>query len=576
MLIPLLRAHLRPYVREVAAVIALLTLQSIANLYLPNLNADIINNGVVKGDTGYIIRIGGVMLLVTIGQSIVSIVAVYFASRAALSVGRDLRAAVFSRVQDLSTPEVARFGAPSLITRNTNDVQQIQIFMVMGLTMMVAAPIIAIGGVAMALYENAELSLLLLVIVPLMAGIVALLVSRAVPLFRAMQGRIDRINQVLREQISGIRVVRAFVRTDYERRRFAHANDDLTLTALRVNRIFSVMFPVILLIFNLSSVAVIWFGGHLVDSGSMPIGNLTAFLAYLLQILMAVMMASMMTILIPRANASAERIYEVLATRPAITEPESPAEAASRTGRVEFREVTFRYPGAADPVLVELSLTMQPGTTTAIVGGTGSGKTTLINLIARLFDVTEGTVLVDGVDVREQSLQSLWDEIGLVPQTGYLFTGTVAENLRMGRAEVTDEDLWRALEVAQAKDFVTEMPAGLQSPLAQGGTTVSGGQRQRLAIARALVKRPRIYLFDDSFSALDAGTDARLRAALPSATHGATVVIVSQRVSSIMSADQIVVLDQGAIVGVGTHSELMKRCETYRDLVESQLGEQVA
>lgn len=576
MLIPLLRAHLRPYVREVAAVIALLTLQSIANLYLPNLNADIINNGVVKGDTGYIIRIGGVMLLVTIGQSIVSIVAVYFASRAALSVGRDLRAAVFSRVQDLSTPEVARFGAPSLITRNTNDVQQIQIFMVMGLTMMVAAPIIAIGGVAMALYENAELSLLLLVIVPLMAGIVALLVSRAVPLFRAMQGRIDRINQVLREQISGIRVVRAFVRTDYERRRFAHANDDLTLTALRVNRIFSVMFPVILLIFNLSSVAVIWFGGHLVDSGSMPIGNLTAFLAYLLQILMAVMMASMMTILIPRANASAERIYEVLATRPAITEPESPAEAASRTGRVEFREVTFRYPGAADPVLVELSLTMQPGTTTAIVGGTGSGKTTLINLIARLFDVTEGTVLVDGVDVREQSLQSLWDEIGLVPQTGYLFTGTVAENLRMGRAEVTDEDLWRALEVAQAKDFVTDMPAGLQSPLAQGGTTVSGGQRQRLAIARALVKRPRIYLFDDSFSALDAGTDARLRAALPSATHGATVVIVSQRVSSIMSADQIVVLDQGAIVGVGTHSELMKRCETYRDLVESQLGEQVA
>jgi len=567
----LLARHLRPYRRQVALVIVLIVVQSIANLYLPNLNADIINNGVVRGDIAYIWRTGGLMLAVAVGLSIVAVVAAYFSAQVAMSTGRDLRKAIFSQVQRFSAVEMNRFGAPSLITRNTNDVQQVQIFLAFGLVILVSAPITAVGGVIMALYENRTLSALLLVIIPFMAVVIGVLLLLAVPLFRSMQVRIDRINQVLREQITGVRVVRAFVRMEHERTRFARANVDLTATALRVNRIFTVAMPAMLGIFNLSSVAVLWFGGHLIASGSMPIGNLTAFLTYLMQILMAVMMATMMTILIPRASACADRIGEVLATASVIVDPARPVTVAAPTGTVEFRGVTFHYPGAERPVLRDVSFCLRPGVTTAIIGSTGSGKTTIVKLITRFFDATGGAVLVDGVDVRERSLDSLWDGIGLVPQQAYLFGGTVASNLLLGRPEATDEDLWRSLRVAQAADFVSEMPNGLSEPMAQGGTSVSGGQRQRLAIARALVKRPRIYLFDDCFSALDAATDARLRAALTSETRDATVVIVSQRVSTIRQADQIIVMEEGAVVGTGTHAELLTGCPTYQEIVDSQL-----
>jgi len=567
----LLARHLRPYRRQVALVIVLIVVQSIANLYLPNLNADIINNGVVRGDIAYIWRTGGLMLAVAVGLSIVAVVAAYFSAQVAMSTGRDLRKAIFSQVQRFSAVEMNRFGAPSLITRNTNDVQQVQIFLAFGLVILVSAPITAVGGVIMALYENRTLSALLLVIIPFMALVIGVLLLLAVPLFRSMQVRIDRINQVLREQITGVRVVRAFVRMEHERTRFARANVDLTATALRVNRIFTVAMPAMLGIFNLSSVAVLWFGGHLIASGSMPIGNLTAFLTYLMQILMAVMMATMMTILIPRASACADRIGEVLATAPVIVDPARPVTVAAPTGTVEFRGVTFHYPGAERPVLRDVSFCLRPGVTTAIIGSTGSGKTTIVKLITRFFDATGGAVVVDGVDVRERSLESLWDGIGLVPQQAYLFGGTVASNLRLGRPEATDDDLWRSLRVAQAADFVSEMPNGLSEPMAQGGTSVSGGQRQRLAIARALVKRPRIYLFDDCFSALDAATDARLRAALTSETRDATVVIVSQRVSTIRQADQIIVMEEGAVVGTGTHAELLTGCPTYQEIVDSQL-----
>ena len=571
MLTRLLARHLRPYRRQVALVIVLIVVQSIANLYLPNLNADIINNGVVRGDIAYIWRTGGLMLAVAVGLSIVAVVAAYFSAQVAMSTGRDLRKAIFSQVQRFSAVEMNRFGAPSLITRNTNDVQQVQIFLAFGLVILVSAPITAVGGVIMALYENRTLSALLLVIIPFMAVVIGVLLLLAVPLFRSMQVRIDRINQVLREQITGVRVVRAFVRMEHERTRFARANVDLTATALRVNRIFTVAMPAMLGIFNLSSVAVLWFGGHLIASGSMPIGNLTAFLTYLMQILMAVMMATMMTILIPRASACADRIGDVLATASVIVDPARPVTVAAPIGTVEFRGVTFHYPGAERPVLRDVSFCLRPGVTTAIIGSTGSGKTTIVKLITRFFDATGGAVLVDGVDVRERSLDSLWDGIGLVPQQAYLFGGTVASNLLLGRPEATDEDLWRSLRVAQAADFVSEMPNGLSEPMAQGGTSVSGGQRQRLAIARALVKRPRIYLFDDCFSALDAATDARLRAALTSETRDATVVIVSQRVSTIRQADQIIVMEEGAVVGTGTHAELLTGCPTYQEIVDSQL-----
>ena len=573
MLIRLLRTYLRPYLREVAIVVVLVTIQSIANLYLPNLNADIINNGVAKGDIPYIWRTGGLMLAVTVGMGIISIFGVYWASKASMGVGRDLRSAVFARVQNFSARELNRLGTASLITRNTNDVQQIQLFLQIALTLLVAAPLMAVGGVVMALRADVQLSGLLLVILPIMGGIVAFMLLKGVPLFRAMQVKIDRINQVLREQIMGVRVIRAFNRTDYERARFETANADLTTTALRVNRIFVVAFPALMAVMNLTSVAVLWFGGRLVDNGSMSIGNLTAFMMYMIQILFSVMMAVAMVILVPRAEASAARIQEVLNTMPTIGDPASPVEPANATGLVEFKGVTFGYPGGEHPVLEDLSFELQPGQTTAIIGGTGSGKTTLVDLIPRFFDVSQGSLLVDGVDVRRQRLERLWGAMGLVPQRAYLFSGTVADNLRFGNEHATDEELWHALEVAQASDFVAAMPGGLQAAIDQGGTNVSGGQRQRLAIARALAKRPSIYLFDDCFSALDAGTDARLRAALRSETRDATVLIVAQRVSTIMHADRIIVLDDGRVVGVGIHRDLMASCEPYREIVDSQLGE---
>ena len=572
MLLRLLRTYIAPYRAQAAIVAVLLLLQSIANLYLPNLNADIINNGVATGDIDYIWRTGAVMLGVALLLGALSIVAVYFASRTSMGVGRDLRAAVFERVQSFSAREMNRFGTASLITRNTNDVQQVQLFLQIALTILVSAPILAIGGVIMALREDAKLSLLLVVIVPLMAAVIGVLLWIGVPLFRQVQVKIDRITQVLREQITGVRVVRAFIRVASERARFEAANADLTGTSLRVNRTFALAFPALLAIMNLSTVAILWFGAGLVDGGEMPIGNLTAFLQYIMQILFAVMTAVFMIILVPRAEASAQRIVEVLEATPSITDPVRAVAPARRAGLVELAHVTFAYPHGERPVLHGLSFEARPGRTTAIIGGTGSGKSTVVNLVTRSFDVTEGAVLVDGLDVREMTLEELWSRIGLVPQTAYLFKGTVAQNLRFGKEDATDEELWRALEVAQARDFVAAMAGQLEAPIDQGGTNVSGGQRQRLAIARAIVKRPAIYLFDDCFSALDAGTDARLRIALRGETADATVLIIAQRVSTILHADHIVVLDEGRVVGSGTHAELMRSSVEYREIVESQLG----
>ena len=576
MLIRLLRRFLHAYRGRVTVVVVLLAGQTVANLYLPNLNADIINNGVVKGDVHYIWATGGLMLGITLALGAVSIVAVYFASRVAMGAGADIRAAVFGRVQAFSAREMHGFGTASLITRNTNDIQQVQIFVQAGLTLIVIAPIMSVGGVIMALHESAALSPLLAVSVPLMLALIGVVLVAVVPQFRSMQGRLDRINQVLREQITGVRVTRAFVRTDAEAERFGEANVELTATALRINRVFALAFPSVMAIMNLSSVAVLWFGGLLVRDRSMPIGNLTAFLAYILQILMSVMMAVFLMILLPRAVASAERIEQVLDAEPSVADPPRRVRPLRPSGSVELRSVTFGYPGSELPVLHDIDLALRPGRTSAIIGGTGAGKTTLLNLIPRFFDATSGSVLVDGVDVRERELEQLWSGIGLVPQAAYLFSGTVASNLRFGRPDASEAELWRALEIAQARDFVAAMPGGLDAPIDQGGTNVSGGQRQRLSIARALVKRPRLYLFDDCFSALDAATDARLRAALRPETADAAILIVAQRVSTIMDADSILVLDEGRVVGVGCHRELLGSCDPYREIVASQLGEEAA
>lgn len=577
-MIRLLRQYLSPYRGAIVIVMVLLFVQAIGNLYLPTLNADIINYGVVTGDIGYIVRVGLIMLGVTLALGICSIIAVYYSARTAMAFGRDVRGALFTRVQGFSLREVDHFGTPSLITRNTNDVQQVQMLVFMGMTMLVMAPLTAVGGVIMALRVNVQLSALLLVIVPVMAVVIGLLMVRTVPLFRQMQVRIDRINEVLREKLSGVRVIRAFVRTRHEEARFEQANDELTETSLRVTRLFALMMPTLMLIMNLSSVAVIWFGARLVDDGSMQIGDLTAFLQYIAQILFSVMLAVMMFVMIPRAAASAERIQAVLDTVPDIVEAPAPTPLPDHgvRGEVTFDHVAFCYPGAEDPVLEDLSFTLKPGQTTAIVGGTGSGKTTLLNLIPRLYDVTDGAVLLDGVNVRDLAQADLWSQLALVPQKAFLFSGTVASNVRFGREDADEAQVWHALETAQAADFVRAMPEGLDSPIDQGGANVSGGQRQRLAIARALARQAPVYLFDDSFSALDYATDARLRIALRREVRDATVVIVAQRVSTILHADQIIVLDDGRAVGIGTHAELLETCETYREIVESQLTEEDA
>jgi len=576
LLVQTLREFLRPYKGTVWVVVLLLLVQSIGNLYLPNLNADLINNGVAKGDIGYIWRIGAIMLAISALIIGASIVIAYFSSKVSMSFGRDVRKAVFVSVERFSTRELNKFGAPSLITRNTNDVQQVQMVLFMGLTMMVAAPITGIGAVIMALKTNVRLSGLLLVAVPAMGLLIYWLLRRIVPLFRVMQVRIDRINLVLREQIAGVRVIRAFVKTRYEEERFAGANNELAQTTLSVTRTFAIMFPALTFILNISSIAVIWFGAKLIDTGSMPIGNLTAFLSYIMQILMSVMMAVMMSLMIPRAEASAERIQEVLLTPSSVIETTDPKSPKARKGLIEFKDVEFRYPGAEHPVLSGISFTAKPGVMTAIVGSTGSGKTTLLNLIPRFIDASAGQILMDGIDVRDQSLENVWSEIGFVPQRAFLFGGTIASNLKYGKADASDEELWKALAVAQADEFVKEKEDGLNSPVSQGGTNFSGGQRQRLSIARAIVKQPQIYILDDSFSALDYSTDAKLRVALEEHAKNSTLIVVAQRVSTIMKADQIVVLNNGKIDGIGNHADLMKSCKTYQEIVLSQLSPEEA
>jgi len=575
-LIRLLRTHLRPYKRTLTIVVVLQAVQTAAALTLPTLNADIIDKGVLVGDTDYIRSRGALMLFFALIQVVFSVFAVRFGARVAMGFGRDLRASLFHRVTDFSAREVGTFGAPSLITRITNDVQQVQMLVVMACTMAIAAPITIVVGVFMALRQDVGLSVVLLVSMPVAALVLGAVVSQMVPTFRKMQDHIDRINRVLREQITGIRVVRAFVREPEETARFAEANADLTATALRGGRLMSSMFPIVNLLINASSVGVLWFGADRVGSGELQVGSLIAYLSYLVQILMSVVMATFTISMVPRASVSGGRIQEVLDTEPSVAPSADPVRDVPRHGTLEMQGVGFHYPGAEQPVLNDITFTTAAGRTTAIVGSTGAGKTTLVSLVPRLFDATAGSVLVDGVDVRDLEPARLWDCIGFVPQRPYLFSGTVASNLHFGKPDATDDEMWEALEVAQAADFVRAMPDGLEARIEQGGTNVSGGQRQRLSIARALVRRPSIYLFDDSFSALDLTTDAKLRAALKPHTADAAVIIVAQRVSTIATADDILVLEDGRMVGCGTHEELLETCPTYAEIVQSQIGERSA
>ena len=570
MLIRLLKEHLSPYRGEITLILLLQFVSTMASLYLPSLNGQIIDEGVAVGDTGFIISHGVLMLGVSVVQIFAAVGATYLAARVAMGLGRDLRGTIFGTVIDYSAQEVSRFGAPTLISRNTNDVTQVQMVVFMGFAMLVSTPIMMVGGIIMALREDVGLSWLVAVAVPLLGLCVSLVIWRMVPQFGRMQKALDNVNRVLREQITGIRVVRAFVREDLEEERFSGANEELTDAGLRVGRLMALVFPIVMFIFNVSTVAVLWFGAFRIESGDMQVGALTAFLAYLVQILMGVMMATFMATMIPRASVSARRIEEVLDTESTVLETTAPVAMRSDAAGLELVDVDFHYPGAERAVLEGISFSAQPGRTTAIIGSTGAGKTTLLGLIPRLFDVSDGTVRIGGVDTRDLELDTLWSTIGLVPQKPYLFTGTVASNLRYGNPEATDDELWDALRIAQAEDFVRAMDGGLEAGIAQGGTNVSGGQRQRLAIARAVVKRPPIYLFDDSFSALDLSTDARLRRALRPATADSTVLVVAQRVSTIVDADHIIVLDDGRIVGQGTHDELLGSCGTYQEIVESQ------
>lgn len=571
MLVKILKSHLAGYRQPITIIVAFQLVATIASLYLPSLNADIIDNGVVTGDTNYILRLGAVMLAVSLLQVACSITAVYFGSRTAMAFGRDLRSSIFRKVSEFSSREVAGFGAPSLITRNTNDVQQVQMLVMMSFTLMVQAPIMMVGGIIMALREDVGLSWLVAVAVPLLATAVGVIISRMIPAYRKMQKRIDDVNRILREQLTGIRVLRAFVREPYEATRFAKANGELTDVSITVGRWMAAMFPIVMVVLNAATVAVLWFGGQRIDAGAMQIGSLTAYLTYLVQILMSVMMATFTFVMVPRASVSADRIGEVLETKSSVVPPTNGIREVAKHGELQLSDVAFQYPGATHPVLCDVSFTAKPGQVTAVIGSTGAGKTTLVSLIPRLFDSTGGVVAIDGINVRSLDPDFLWSKIGLVPQAPYLFTGTVASNLRYGKPDATDDEMWAALEVAQAKDFVEAMPEKLEAPIAQGGTNVSGGQRQRLAIARALIRKPEIYIFDDSFSALDLATDARLRRALRPETADATVIIVAQRVSTIADADQIIVLEDGKVVGLGTHAALLNSCPTYVEIVESQV-----
>lgn len=565
---------LKPYKLSVFLVFLLLIFQTVANLYLPDINAQIINEGVVNGDIRYILKKGGFMLFFSVVVLLLSVGATYFSAKTSMSLGRDLRKEIFRKVSGFSQAEIDKFGTPSLITRTTNDVQQVQQVTMMVLSIMASAPLMCVGGVIMALRQDVPLSLSIVVIVPILALVAGVLMTKTMPLFKIMQKKIDRLNQVVREKLSGVRVIRAFVRTEFEEKRYDEANRDLTKTALKVNRMMAVLFPSITLVMYLSSVAIIWFGGKRIDSGGMPIGNLTAFLTYIMQILMSVMMSAMMFIMLPRAAASAQRINEVLETDATVPDSgRTPVKSERGTG-ISFENVTFKYPEAEEAVLSGLNFNVPVGTTTAIIGSTGSGKSTLVNLIPRFFDVTEGSIKVNGLDIREMSQRDLRNKIGFVPQKAFLFSGTIASNLRYGREEATEQELWDALQTAQAKDFVEALDDKLESPITQGGTNVSGGQRQRLAIARALVKKPEIYIFDDSFSALDFKTDANLREALKGETKDAAVLIVAQRISTILNADQIIVLDNGKIAGIGRHKELLENCEVYKEIVYSQLSEE--
>jgi ATP-binding cassette subfamily B multidrug efflux pump len=575
--------YLQPYRWAVAAVMALVLLQSFCELYLPTLMADIINKGVVKGDIPYIWRIGGFMLVVTAVGAVVSVAASYLSSRTASGFGRDVRSKTFRHVENFSLQEFDQIGTASLITRTTNDITQVQMVLVMMMRLMIMAPMMCIGGLIMAVSKDATLSLVFVGVIPVLGLTIFIIMRQGIPYFRVMQKKIDKLNLVLREGLTGIRVIRSFNRFEHETKRFKEANEDLTQTAIKVNQIMAFMMPMMMLILNFSSLAIIWFGGLRVSNGNMQVGDLMAFLQYAMQIMFSLMMVSMLFVMVPRASASAVRINEVLNTNPVIVNSERKRTQSGAAGsdhpvtshgRVEFDHVSFRYPGAENAAITDISFHASPGEVTAIIGGTGSGKTTLISLIPRFYDIEEGAVRIDGEDVRDLSLDELRSKIGLVPQKALLFTGTVADNIRYGKTDATDEEVTHAAATAQASEFIIGMPEGFNSPISQGGTNLSGGQKQRLSIARALVRKPCIYLFDDSFSALDFKTDANLRAALKSETTDATVIIVAQRVSTVMDADRIIVLDEGRIVGIGNHRELMGNCSVYREIVSSQLSEE--